>query len=66
MFHLVSKKIRNDAKKFRIEHETFNQFARRCKKTLREFPTYIIDNTIASMDKRIQLVIDAKGQRIKY
>ena len=66
MFHLVSKKIRNDAKKFRIEHETFNQFARRCKKTLWEFPTYIIDNTIASMDKRIQLVIDAKGQRIKY
>ena len=66
MFHLVSKKIKNDAKKHHIEKETFEQFARRCKRTLWEFPTHIIDNTIKSMNKRIQLVIDANGQRTKY
>ena len=66
MFHLVSKQIRNDAKIRRIEHETFEQFSRRCKNTLQEFSVDIINKTIKSMDKRIQLVIDHNGCRTKY
>ena len=66
VFHLVSKKILKDGKTLRIEKEDFEQFSRRCKKTLLEFPQDIIDKTIKSMDKRIQMVIDNKGQRTKY
>ena len=66
VFHLASKKIIKDGKTQRIESETFEQFSRRCKKTLLEFPQDIIDKTIKSMDKRIQMVIDNKGQRTKY
>jgi transposase len=66
IFHLVSKKILKDGKTLRIENETFEKFAHRCKKTLEEFPRDVIDRTIESMDKRIQMVIDNKGQRTKY
>ena len=66
MFHLVSKRIRNDARRLRIEQENFAAFSRRCTRTLWDFPTDIIDKTISSMDKRIQMIIDSKGQRIKY
>ena len=66
MFHLISKKIRSDARKLRIEHESFDAFSRRCAKTMWEFPSNIIDKTIKTMHKRIGMVIDSKGQRIKY
>lgn len=66
VFHLASKKIVKDGKTLRIESETFEQFSRRCAKTLKEFPQDIIDKTIHSMDKRIQMVIDNHGQRTKY
>ena len=66
MFHLASKKIVKDGKVLRIESETFAKFSRRCKRTLEQFPQDLIDKTIKSMDKRIQMVIDNKGQRTKY
>ena len=66
VFHLASKKILRDGKTLRIESENFEQFSRRCKKTLMEFPKDIIDKTIQSMDKRIGMVIASKGQRTKY
>ena len=66
IFHLVSKQIKSDAKKFHIESETFSQFSHRCKRVLENFPTDIIDKTIASMPKRINMVIKKNGQRTKY
>ena len=66
IFHLVSKQIKNDAKKFNITKENFQQFSSRCKKTLMEFSPEIISKTVSSMNKRIDLVIKSKGQRTKY
>ena len=66
IFHLVSKKIRSDAKVNNIRKENFTQFSHRCKKLLLEFPADIIDKTVSSMNKRIQMVIDNHGQRTKY
>ena len=66
IFHLVSKQLRNDAKKCKIQKESFAAFSERCKNTLLNFPADIIDNTVASMNKRIDMVIAARGQRTKY
>ena len=66
IFHLASKKIKNDGKKFNIQKESFVEFSHRCKKALLEFPAEIIDKTVASMNKRIDLVLKGKGQRTKY
>ena len=66
IFHLASKQIRDDARKYKIYDETYEHFAARCKQALLQFPHEIIDKTVASMNKRIDLVIQGKGQRIKY
>ena len=66
IFHLVSKQIRLDAKRFHLQSETFPQFSHRCKRVLENFPVDVIDKTIASMHKRIKLVIEKNGQRTKY
>ena len=66
IFHLVKKKLQKDALDNRITKENFEQFSERVRETLVNFAPEIIDNTIASMDKRIGLIIKAKGQRIKY
>eukprot|EP00794_Sanderia_malayensis_P010595 gene10595-11716_t len=50
----------------KITHETYSQFCERAKQTLLSYSPEIIDKTIASMDKRIDMVKKAKGQRIKY
>lgn len=66
IFHLVGKKLRKDAKDKNIKKETFNEFSFRVKQTLLNFPSEIIDKTIASMPKRINDVIKMKGHRTKY
>jgi len=65
-FHLVSKKLQKDALEKNITHETFEKFSTRVECTMLKYPRKDIDNIIGSMDKRIGLVIKAKGQRIKY
>ena len=65
IFHLVKRRLNSDAIENNI-HEGFKEFSDRVKKTMTNFPTNIIDNTIDSMDKRISLIIKSKGQRIKY
>ena len=65
-FHSVSDKLRQQALHNRIEKETFNEFSARVKKTLLEYPAADIDKIIESMDKRIEMVLKARGMRIKY
>ena len=65
-FHLIGKKLHKDARDMHIEHETLVQFKDRIIKTLMEYPRDIIDKTIESMPRRIDAVIDGKGQRTKY
>ena len=66
ILNLVKEKLREDAFANKIEKEDFVNFSRRVKNTLLNTPIDVIDKTISSMNKRISLVIAAKGQRIKY
>ena len=66
IFHLVSKQLRKDATEQKITKETYEQFVERCKQTLLSFPVHVVDKTILSMGKRMDLTIKAKGARIKY
>ena len=48
------------------EYETYDEFKIRVIDTLKHFSVTEIDNTIASMNKRIDMVIDKKGDRTNY
>ena len=66
IFHLVGKQIKKDACEKKITKETFFAFSNRVKRTMLKFPSDVIDKTIASMPKRIAMVIKNKGMRTKY
>lgn len=66
IFGVVSANLERDALTKEITHETFEQFSTRVEKTIRELDGRIIDRTIESMDKRIDLIIKGKGCRLKY
>ena len=46
--------------------ETYEQFSERVKTTIRNLNTDIINKTIESMNNRMDLIIEKKGQRTKY
>lgn len=66
IFHLVRRKLEEDAISSNITRETFDQFSERVKKTFYEFPSVLIDKTIESMNGRMTMIIEGKGQRTKY
>ncbi|XP_066912838.1 uncharacterized protein [Clytia hemisphaerica] len=66
VFHLVGKKIREDALDQCISKETFEQFSDRCQRTLESFSKEIIDRTIESLWGRMDEIIKRKGTRIEY
>ena len=66
MFHLIRKKLHEDALVNEIKKETFEQFAQRVKMTIKEFSVEIIDKTIESMNKRIKKILTTRGERTKY
>ena len=66
IFHGVKVKLREDALARRITRETFEEFSERCKDTLTNYPVDIINRTIESLPKRIDLVIQRRGQQTKY
>ena len=65
-FHLIKKKIREDALKLRITKESFEEFSERCKRTMLGYSMAHISKIIESMDKRVNLVLYHRGLRIKY
>ena len=66
VFHLIGKKIKNDAKNLNIKKETYVAFSRRAKATTLAFSPSIINKTIESMPARVKAVIKSKGERTKY
>lgn len=66
MFHLIRKQLKEDAIKQSIQHETYKEFSQRVHTTITNFPKDIINRTIESMKKRIEMVVASKGERIKY
>ena len=66
IFSIVSAKLERDALRKQITHETFEQFSDRVEKTLCNIDPKLIDRTIESMNKRIELIIKRRGRRLKY
>lgn len=66
LFHLVSKQLEKDAIDEQITSENFEQFSERVKKTIMNFSKDTIDNIIKSMGKRIAMIIQKRGERLKY
>eukprot|EP00794_Sanderia_malayensis_P002081 gene2081-2359_t len=66
LFHLIRKKLRDDAKDQNITKESYNEFISRVDKTITDFPVETINNLINSIPKRLRMVIQQKGLRTKY
>ena len=65
-FHMVNNKLRQQALDDRIRKETFQEFSACVREAMIEYPVEEIDEIIETMDKRIEMVLKAKGMRIKY
>lgn len=66
LFHLVRRELNRQSLSGNITHETYEQFSSRVSQTFKLFPSESIDNIIESMDKRMNMIISRRGQRIKY
>ena len=64
VLHNVKRQLRDDALSKQITKETYSQFCSSVKTTLLNYSSEIIDRTIISMDRRIDMVIKSRGQRI--
>jgi len=64
VFHIANKDLKKGSAS--LEHETREEFVKRIKRTLYGIDTGIIDRTIESMEKRLELIIKNKGERTKY
>ena len=49
-----------------IEREDFKEFSAQVKKTQESVSVDVLDRTIQSMDKLIDLIVKRKGQRTRY
>ena len=66
IFNIVKRDLKKQALTNRISSETFQEFACRVKRTLYRTRKDIIDNTIASMYMRLDLIIASRGRRTNY
>ena len=66
LFKRVKEELHKQAIDRNIEKETFQQFKVRVIDTLFQFPIHEINNTIGSMHKRLNMIIESKGDRTKY
>ena len=66
VFNLVRQQLGKDALQLEITYETYEQFCCRVKQTIENFSIDVINKTIESMPKRMELVIQGKGNRTKY
>ena len=66
LFKIVKNRLQKDALKKNITRESFEEFSKRVRQTILNIDTVTIDKIIASMNKRIDLIIIKKGGRTKY
>ena len=66
LFKAVREDLRTEAQEKEIERETFAEFKERVRDKILSFPVPKINNLIESMDKRLRLIIERKGQRLTY
>lgn len=66
VFHLANRELKDSSKRIKIGFKSRENFVRRIRRSLHSVPLSTIDKTIASMDKRVGMIIRARGERIKY
>lgn len=66
LFNCIKDKLAKDAIALNIIKETWEEFCARVESTLKNFDKKVIDDTILSMNKRMDLIIKGKGKRLKY
>ena len=66
LFTLVTKTLRKQVIEENIVRETYDEFVTRVRETMLNFSIPKIDRIIESIDKRITLIMESKGCRIKY
>ena len=66
LFHLVSKQLREDAIDKQITSENFEQFSERVIRTMTNLSKITIDRIIESINNRVAMIIEKRGQRLKY
>ena len=57
IFHIVKKRLHQDTLEMKIEREDFMEFSAQVKNTLEIVPVDVVDRTIQSMDKQIDLIV---------
>ena len=62
----MKKQLNRDALEQNIIQESYLHFSDLVKETILSFPVGTIDNIIESMDKRMNIIIQKKGQRLRY
>lgn len=65
-FHIIKRRLRQQALDRQIEYETFEEFTERVQTTMLECPVSDVDAIIDSMGKRVNEVISSGGYRTKY
>lgn len=66
VFNLVSRQLKLDAVRMNITRETFEEFSSRVRSTLLNFSVVQINNIIDSMERRVDMIIQSGGNRIRY
>lgn len=66
LFHIVKQLLEQDAIKYNITFETYEQFSEWVETTIRNLNTVIINKTIESMNNSMDLIIEKKGQHTKH
>ena len=66
LFNLVLQKLNNEAIEKEIAEGSFRSFYERVKRCILNFPVEVVDKSISAMERRIKIVLKAKGQRIKH
>ena len=62
LFHLVDKKLSEDAKKQKIEHETYERVIQ----TIKRYSKRTIDLPIESVHNRLRMTVKSKGEGLRY
>ena len=65
-FNMVSTRLAQEAIEKETEKGSFDEFWHRVTKFMLEFDRKQIDAIIDTMDKRLEMIIARKGQRIKH
>ena len=66
VFHNVRRELAIQVREMHLEKESYENYAARVIRTIKNIPTDVIDRTIDSLPKRMDMVIKSKGERIKY